>query len=120
MGAGESPSTPSGRPRSWDRHEFCQPAAPLTQNYLFAMAHGVDELRQIVPGFPDPDFHAFMAATLCSYVGFRDRRQDRRRYLIERALPALIRFAKIRYAPGTPAGNSRNQEYAVKIYAPFP
>jgi hypothetical protein len=33
----------------------------------------------------------------------------------EAALPALIRFAKIRYAPGTPAGNSRNQEYAVNI-----
>jgi hypothetical protein len=26
------------------------------------------------------------------------------------AFPALIRLAKIRYAPGTPAGNSRNHE----------
>src|SRR5580693_5454332 len=34
---------------------------------------------------------------------------------VRNALPALIRFAKIRYAPGTPAGNSRNHEYAVKI-----
>ena len=29
--------------------------------------------------------------------------------------PALKKFAKMRYAPGTPAGNSRNQENAVKI-----
>jgi hypothetical protein len=30
-------------------------------------------------------------------------------------LPALKKFAKMRYAPGTPAGNSRNHEKAVKI-----
>jgi len=34
--------------------------------------------------------------------------------------PALSILANIRYAPGTPAGNSRNHEYALKIYTPFP
>src|SRR2546429_6306555 len=33
---------------------------------------------------------------------------------------ALRRLANMRYAPGTPAGNCRNHEYAVKIYTPFP
>jgi hypothetical protein len=32
-----------------------------------------------------------------------------------RALPALTRLAKMRYAPGTPAGNCRNHEYPVKM-----
>ena len=30
-----------------------------------------------------------------------------------KVFPALIRLAKMRNAPGTPAGNSRNQEKAV-------
>ena len=34
--------------------------------------------------------------------------------------PALNKFANMRYAPGTPAGSSRNQESAVNTYAPLP
>ncbi len=40
--------------------------------------------------------------------------RDRTAYL------ALSRFANKRYAPGTPAGSSRNHTYDEKIYTPFP
>ena len=50
--------------------------------------------------------------------------EDRRRFVVRGAgcvigrpvhnvFPALNKFAKMRNAPGTPAGNSRNQESAV-------
>ena len=59
------------------------------------------------------------------------RAENRRRFIFSGAwcfgrlaphnvFPALNKFAKMRNAPGTPAGSSRNQENAVKMYAPLP
>ena len=39
---------------------------------------------------------------------------------VQRDPRALSMFAKMRYAPGTAAGNSRNQEKALKMYTPLP